>query len=288
MMIVEINGGLGNQMFQYALGRQLSLKNNSILKLDTNIFDNYKLRKYELNCLNIIENFASVEEIKRIKDKKSKIPGFLRKILKISKYPNLIQEKFYHFDPEILNLSGNLYLSGYWQSEKYFNEISNIIRKEFTIKTELVGQNKEIADRITASEAVSLHIRRGDYVKDVQTKSVHYVDLDEYYKNAINLINEKVNNPHFYIFSDDSEWVKNNYAKNLNCSVVDINSADNGYEDMRLMSLCKHNIMANSSFSWWGAWLNNNPDKIVIAPKKWFNVPERNTKDLLPENWIKL
>lgn len=292
MIIVEINGGLGNQMFQYALGRCLSLKNNTELKLDINIFNNHKLRKYELGFLNIIENIATEEEIEKIKYIKSKMPGILRKPFKIPKYSfnadSHIHEKHFHFDPEILNLPNDLYVEGYWQSEKYFKQISDIIKKDFTVKNELSGKNKEFAEEISKGNSVSLHIRRGDYVNDAKTKAAYYVDLDEYYKNAINLINEKVNCPHFYIFSDEPEWVKNNYAKDLNCSVVDINSADNGYEDMRLMSLCKHNIIANSSFSWWGAWLNNNTEKIVVSPKKWFNHSDFDTKDLQPESRIQL
>ncbi|HSA06012.1 MAG TPA: alpha-1,2-fucosyltransferase [Candidatus Gastranaerophilales bacterium] len=292
MIIVNILGGIGNQMFQYALGKHLATKHNTQVKLDLTGFEEYKLHKYRLNVLNLEENVASLEEIEAIKYKKLnfiskaiyKIKG--KKNTKPSK--SYILEKQFPFDPEILTLPDNVYLEGYWQTEKYFKEISQVIKKDFGIKNELCGKNKEFAEQINDSNSISLHIRRGDYVKDAKTKAAHYVDLDEYYKNAINLIKERVSNPHFYIFSDDPEWAKANYAGDSACSIVDFNSADNGYEDLRLMSLCKHNITANSSFSWWGAWLNNNPDKIVIAPQKWFNDPQKDPKDLQPDGWIKL
>ena len=289
MIIIEIIGGLGNQMFQYALGRYLSEKNNVDFKLDITGFENYSLRNYELGIFNIKESFASPEEIEEIKYKKQNIIIKMlrrKKEKKLSK--NYIQEKHFHFDPEILGIKDNVYLSGYWQSEKYFMEIADILKKEFSIKSEPNAKNREFLEKIKNTNSVSLHIRRGDYVSDAQTKSVHCVNFDEYYVNAVNLMKEKLENPHFFIFSDEPEWVKNNFAQDMEFIIVDCNSSDTGYEDMRLMSNCRHNITANSSFSWWGAWLNNNPDKIVITPQKWFNISERNIKDLLPESWIKL
>ncbi len=292
MIIVEIMGGLGNQMFQYALGRYLAEKNKTGLKLDMSEYVEGNIRKYELGIFNIIEEFATQEEIEKLKYKQDNFfESFIKEIKgkkhkKLSK--NFIREKHFHFDPEILKLQDNIYLEGHWQSEKYFNEISEVIEKEFTVKTEFSGKNKEFAEQITSCNSVSLHIRRGDYIKDAAIKAIYYINLDEYYKNAINLITEKVQNPHFYVFSDDTEWAKDSFGDNKNFSMVDINSADTGYEDMRLMSLCKHNITANSSFSWWAAWLNNNNEKIVITPRKWFNTSDRDIKDLLPESWIKL
>lgn len=292
MIIVHILGGIGNQMFQYAFARYLSIKHETKVKLDITSFEEYKLHKYRLFVFNLEENLATTEEINNLKYKKlNLVNNFLYKIKgkKNSKYSKkYIKETFYHFEPEFINLPDNVYLDGYWQSEKYFKPIAEILRKDFTVRKELSGKNKDFAEQIKSGNSVSLHIRRGDYVKDASTKNMYYVDLDKYYKNSINLINENVLNPHFYIFSDDPVWVKENYTKNINCSVADFNNADDGYLDLRLMSLCKHNIIANSSFSWWGAWLNNNPEKIVTAPQKWFNTKDHNTKDLIPQDWIKL
>ena len=140
---------------------------------------------------------------------------------------------------------------------------------------------------ISQTNSVSLHIRRGDYVSNQKTNQTHGTcDLD-YYQRCITEIEKEVENPYFFVFSDEIEWVKENLKINHPAEYVDQNTGDKSYEDMRLMSQCKHNVIANSSFSWWGAWLNSYPDKIVFAPKRWFASDKHNTKDLIPEGWKK-
>lgn len=284
MIIVKIQGGLGNQMFQYAAGKALAIKHNTELKLDINWFSNieevHTPRKFELLIFDITENFASNSEIAKFQDKK-----IIKFVIKNKKR---IIEKSFNFDPEILNLPNNVYLEGYWQAENYFKSIEKIIRKDFSFKSHLEGKNREIS-KLMQDNSVSLHVRRSDYVNNPETNSFHGTCNLDYYSKAINLIAQKVNNPKIFVFSDDMEWVRKNLNIPYQTYFIEWNKDENSFEDMRLMSLCSYNIIANSSFSWWSAWLNQNPDKIVIAPQKWFNLPEINThQDLIPEDWIRL
>jgi hypothetical protein len=149
--------------------------------------------------------------------------------------------------------------------------------------------NEEMAHRIGGEEsAVSIHVRRGDYVSDAGTNRFHGTCSVDYYHDAVDRISGFAPASHFFVFSDGIDWAKENLRLRQPVTYVDFNDGEKNYEDLRLMSLCKHHIIANSSFSWWGAWLNPNPDKIVIAPKKWFNDPSINTDDLIPNSWLRL
>jgi len=284
-------GGLGNQMFQYAAARRLSFLNNVPLKLDLSWFDienSDKLtsRKYGLDPFNIIEEFPSPAEV-------SKFPLRLKKLTTYFKGPFrtqffYIREKYYHFDPEVLHLGKKVYLDGYWQSEKYFDDIREIIRNEFTFKHDPEGLNQEYVVELqnTDEDTVSLHFRRGDYITNSTINRFHgHCPLD-YYHAAIQRMVPNLRKPHFMIFSDDPEWVVENFKIDYPSTIISHNGPAYAYEDLRLMSLCKHHIIANSTFSWWGAWLSQNPAKLVIAPRKWFNEAKNNSKDLIPEQWI--
>lgn len=274
MIITKLSGGLGNQMFQYALGRVLAIKNHAKLVLDLSGYKNQAAidtpRQYELGIFNI------------------QAAKYSRNIFNFLRPRKLISENSHSFDPAILKLKGNLHLVGYWQSEKYFAEYADIIRQDFTYNTSPAGKNKKLLHDISKSNSVSIHIRRGDYIKIPSTNQFHGTCGLEYYQSAVKIIKQKVKNPIFYIFSDDINWCKNNLNIIGKTVYIDHNQGAKSWEDMRLMSYCKHNIIANSSFSWWGAWLNNNPKKIIIAPRQWFNDQSIDTKDLLPATWIKM
>ena len=182
----------------------------------------------------------------------------------------------------------DIFLSGYWQSQKYFEKYSNIIRQDFKFTIPMNSKNLEVANSIKESISVSVHIRRGDYLSNKKTYDKHGVCSLDYYENSINLILLEFPTARIFVFSDDISWV--NYflmPKFKNIETVDLNSGKESYNDMRLMSLCDHNIISNSTFSWWGAWLNNNPHKKVIAPEQWF-ADGTNCNDLIPENWIRM
>lgn len=291
MLIVKVIGGIGNQMFQYAVGRNIQLKNGGALKLDINGYK-YQFditpRKFELDIFKLDYKIASQNDIAQLVgfDMLNRVFNRFGVDLK-SRSKFFFKEKSFAYDSRINKVGNNVYLEGFWNSEKYFVENEKEIRKDFSFRKELMENNKKIAESISKTNAVSIHIRRGDYIYNKKTNQFHGTCDLNYYQRAIDLIKNKVKNPKFFIFSDDLEWVKNN-LKIKNAIYVEGNIDDKSYIDMQLMSLCKHNIIANSSFSWWGAWLNNNPEKIVIAPEKWFNDTTINTKDLLPEGWIKI
>ena len=199
-------------------------------------------------------------------------------------------EPSFNYWEEFNKINGKAYLQGFWQTEKYFIEFEDQIRKDFAFKSPLNEKNSQLVKQISETNSVSIHLRRGNYVSDPSTSVVHGTCDLEYYRNAAKLVAEKIGDPVFYIFSDDPEWVKENLIVDFPSVYVNHNSGKEGYNDMRLMSHCKHNIIANSTFSWWGAWLNENREKIVVAPKKWFakETFQQNVQDLYPDGWIKL
>ena len=291
MIIIKLAGGIGNQMFQYAVGKQLSLKLGVDLKLDISWFATQNLRSYALGKFDIAENFAFPEEVALLATQKEEtLKHVLGRMLRIPQNftPTHIHEKHFQFDPEIINLPDGVYLDGYWQSEKYFTNIEDVLRKELVVKIPQEGKNKELAELMASCESVSLHIRRGDYVSNSIASSVLGTCNLDYFYRCIEQLALTVNSPHFFIFSDEPEWARDNLKIPHPTTFVDHNGPDKDYEDLRLMSQCKHHIIANSSFSWWGAWLCNNPDKIIFAPRKWFSIEEHNTKDLIPDNWYRI
>ncbi len=278
MIIIKLLGGLGNQMFQYAAGRRLSYIHNTPLQLDTSELNRLKTRRYELNCFNI-----EGEVIKRQNN------GLVGRIIKgLIKKENIYVEKDFRFDRNVLTLPDNVTLVGYWQSEKYFSEIEGIIRHEFTFNHGPSSKIFAIVKKIKSSESVGIHFRRTDYVNNKKFFHYHGVCSLDYYRQALSLIKSRLKSPEFYIFSDDLNWVNRNFKIEYPKFFVDLNLNGKDYEDLRIMSHCKHNIIANSTFGWWGAWLNKNKNKIIISPRKWFANMSINTEDLIPSSWIRI
>jgi hypothetical protein len=297
MVIIKLCGGLGNQMFQYAVGRAITYRYDMKLKLDISAYRNDPIRTYRLKYLNIIENFATKEDIKSLIPGKKQITRWIAYQYKKRFYPfyrrPIIIERGNStlFDPEILKIKNSTYLIGYWQSEKYFVDIAEIIRKEFSLRNKMNEHNEKIYNEILSENGISLHIRRGDYATNPEALKNHGILALDYYYNAMRIIEEKVKNPIIYVFSDDITWVKNNLKINLPLRFMDHKGSELDYEVLHLISACKHHIIANSSFSWWGAWLSIYPSKIVIVPEQWFSIKEmerRRDMDIIPDNWIKL
>jgi len=266
MIVTKLQGGLGNQMFQYAIGKQIAMRNNTELVLDTTFYNYDRKRTYELHKFNVTDKVAQ---------------------LNFSHNCNVITENSQCFNEQILNIKDNCYLSGFWQSEKYFKSIRQTILDTFTLKA-YSDKFKEYDDMIKWN-SVSIHIRRSDYVSEPHTNSFHGVCPTEYYQSAISYLDNLVDISKILIFSDDIQWAKDNLNLSAYGEQIVVEQLSNE-EDMILMSKCSHNIIANSSFSWWGAWLNNVPDKIVIAPKNWFGPTgsHLNTNDIYCEKWIKI
>jgi hypothetical protein len=293
MIIVKLNGGLGNQLFQYAAARTLSILHQAALKLDTTIFGEHKLRQYELSPFLIQEAFATPEEIARLRrarrNRVARLAGNLvQGLTPYYRRPVFAEAHLGPYDANILKTPRDVYLDGYWQSEKYFARCANILRKELRVRFEQDPQSREVAARILHTQSVSIHVRRADYVANAATYQTHGTCSRDYYNQCVSLIAKRVNDPHFFVFGDDFAWAKENLQFNHPTTFVSHNAAARDFEDLRLMSMCRHNITANSSFSWWGAWLNSNPDKIVLAPLRWLNDPRYDTRDLLPESWIRV
>lgn len=286
MIISRISGGLGNQMFQYAVAKAIAKKNRDIFKLDISFYPKQTLRKYELNQFNIEENIATEQECIKFRGKEDLIFKVKRKLGFENKRPN----EYYHekeitvFNKSLWDKKGNIYLDGFWQNEEYFKDIRDKILKDFTLKKDISNEAKKYLKDLQNSQSISLHVRRGDYVKNAHTNSVHGTCDLKYYKKAINYTKQNVQSPNFYIFSDDIAWCKKNF--NFLENKVFIDDTKSVFDDLVLMKNCKHNIIANSTFSWWGAWMNENENKIVVAPKVWFNINNKLTLSL--NEWIQI
>lgn len=295
MIIVKLIGGLGNQMFQYAFAKHLSVKRGVELKLDVTSLNNktlegnFTVRDLGLSHFNTKPVFANEAELREYsKSKFSKILDliYLNLPLKLDKL--YVREPFFSFYKKALDAPQDCYLDGYWQSENYFKDIKKELLSDFSLVSEVSDKTKQLAEKIKLEQAVSIHVRRGDYVSIPENQQLFATCDETYYLAAMKKIT--VANPSciFYVFSDEPEWFKTNVHSEYSVRYVTHNSGNNSFQDLYLMSLCKHNIIANSSFSWWGAWLNQNPEKIVIAPKNWFKNNSKETRDLIPKSWIQL
>lgn len=292
MIVTNIVGGLGNQMFQYAVGRSLSLMHKVPLRLDIGEFSRHAIHQgFELDhVFSLPVGLADAEDLRAILGWQSS--RFAMRLLTrpeahILRSRQLIVEPHFQYFSGITEVPSSCYLKGYWQSERYFSAVADLIRDDFTFSSPLAGANIQIANKIAGVNAVSLHVRRGDYVNNQNTLSVHGVCSLDYYVRAIAYIAQRVTDPVFFIFSDDLDWVRGTLRMEYPCHYVCNNRGGESYNDMRLMSFCKHHVIANSSFSWWGAWLNPSHTKIVVAPKQWFARPV-DVSDLLPDGWVPL
>ena len=289
-IISTITSGLGNQLFQYAIARQISLVNEAALYMDLRFYQSdysrESNRSFKLDKFNIA--FQQIDNS----------TGYALKAAKLlpcqSLYPLIytLQEDCYHFNPAVLRKYPYYLVSlkGYWHSEKYFRDATTIIRQELTFNnvpgSAFAAYHRHINN---ATNAVSVHIRRGDYVSHPEfSKTFGFIGLD-YYTNAIKLMKEMFPDSVFYVFTDDQQWAKENLLAADNFIFISNTGVDADLDDLHLMKSCDHHIIANSSYSWWGAWLNPSPDKVVIAPKNWFkHQPEWDTRDLLPAGWLKI
>lgn len=287
-IIVKLNGRLANQMFEWAFVKVLSKKSGKNVLID----DSEETLK--LDCFKLISNLKTVKKPLSYKILRKIIPfrNLRNKItaLKFNQLPVILEKNFCTFQKELLEINKPCYVKGFFQTEKYFKDIREDLIKDFSLNIALNEQNKKLLEQIKSTNSVSIHFRRGDYTKKRVADKYGSCSV-EYYKNAVDYIMNSTKMPiTLFIFSDDIEWVRNNVKYDCETVYVDINSGKQGYFDLELMKNCMHNIIANSSFSWWGAWLNENEDKIVVAPQWWMkdiDTTEENV-DIIPENWIKL
>ncbi len=285
MIITRLNGGLGNQMFQYAAGFALAEKLGTELVLDTRIYKQPNLRQFELGHLNIGAKVATKAELPP--SQSNPVGYVLWRYL--GRSPKIFRERQMGFDRAVLGLQDFSYLHGYWQSEQYFADTQDRIRQEFQFRTPAKGKNVALLDAISASTCVSLHVRRGDYSASSGGEKTHGTCSAYYYKNAVTSLETRLDGPFtIYVFSDEPHWARDHLKFLHKTVIVDANDAAHGFEDLRLMAACDHHIIANSSFSWWGAWLNPSTDKIVIAPERWYASSKMSNPDICPSNWIRV
>lgn len=290
--MVRIVGGLGNQMFQYAFGLSLSRLYRSQLLLDCRDFDETSIHNgFELGrVFGVPQPCGSSSEIRRCFGWRG-----TRTAIKLLSNPRfarfrgsyiLIEDSSTSVE-KARSMGPHCYVSGFWQNEAFFADCAPTVRKMFTFKSEMSQDNRDTAYQIERGASVSVHVRRGDYITNTRANQSHGTCSVQYYNEAMAYIREVEHNPEFFIFSDDPEWAAANIGdRSGNCYHVTWNTGPESFNDMRLMSLCKHHIIANSSFSWWGAWLAEHSDGCVIAPARWFRQARK--RDPVPIRWIRI
>jgi hypothetical protein len=291
VIVVRLLGGLGNQMFQYAAGRRLAAVHGAELVLDRGWFDNEGRRAaaprtYELDRFGVPERTISLTQWKLAwltgSSRAQRLLGRRRR-----RFTALREDGSFRVDRRVLDAPDDSILVGYWQSERYFEDVADAVRERFAFTSPLVGRAAEVAAAIGAAESVGVHVRRGDYVNDPHTNSFHGTLEPEYYARALDRLRERLGGElAAFVFSDDPEWAQSSLALPLETTFVD--GVGDHHDELRLLSLCRHQVIANSSFSWWAAWLNANDAKRVIAPRRWFRDESIDTSDLVPPSWERL
>lgn len=277
MIVSTITDGFGNQLFMYACGYAMARRHKEKLALDTTYLATSNLREYELGGLRV--------EYDKMYSINKSLPYFLKVVLRKAihvcmslRFMQYREIQAWHYDGALFQATGSCRLKGYWQCEKYFKDYRNEILKMLSLSYEPTVSFKELLSKIQNTNSISVHVRRGDYV------SLGICLSDVYYKTAIRLMSEKVNAPDFYVFSDDMEYAQGLFEgiDNAKINFVKYEARNATIEDFLLMKSCLHNITANSSYSWWGAWANENNEKIVVCPKR------EPKDDFYPEEWIKI
>jgi hypothetical protein len=292
MIITRLKGGLGNQMFQYAAGLALSHKMNTSLKVDGSFLyesdsvNSITPRNFELSCFGIQDDSLYHSEFKLLR---RFLQSRFYRIVQ-SRMPSMlpwkyVQERQFNFDPTFFQNQGNCMLDGYWQSEKYYLSVETKVRTAFSIKVNISEKSSSLQRYLQEHATASVHIRRGDLLTNPEAAALHGVCSDMYYQSALEKLKSLNSDLKIIVFSDEPDYVLQKMQFLQPDVIVDWNHG-RGWEDMFLMRQCSHHIIANSSFSWWGAWLNPSKNKVVIAPAKWFASGNFDTGTLYPENWI--
>lgn len=292
MIIVRLLGGLGNQMFQYAAGRALAARHGVSLKLDLSAFSAYPLRTYRLHQFCIEAELAEGSEVARatgrhLRGLRRRLHGAIEGRRPYHRR-RVIRERHFHHDPDLARVGPDAYLIGFWQSEKYFAGIRDLLLQELAVREPPDAANLRMLERIEAVDSISLHIRRGDYVTEERNQRLYGSCSMSYYESALEVVGSAIDEPHVFVFSDDIPWARAHLRAPYPVTFVDHNGEQRDHDDMRLMSRCAHHITANSSFSWWGAWLGTHPAKKVVAPSRWFDDPKIDTSDVVPDSWLRL
>lgn len=294
-VIVQILGGLGNQMFQYALGRTIAHRTGATLLLDTSVINHAPQetrRTYDLDIFKLQPTFATRADVARYHSHGAGLAGkIVHRLRRGMSTPDITYQHEFRFQPEILDLRPPLYLSGYWQSYRYFAEIEDQLRRDFEFRDKLPSAAAALAQTIAQPESVCLHVRRGDYTEPKNAYFIGVIGMD-YYRRAVARVRQVAKRPTFFIFSDDLVWCRENFEwLGDGVRIVEYDSPSDfkrHASDLQLMARADYFITANSTFSWWAAWLAGERAKLVITPKTWFAHPHLSADDLVPHHWERL
>jgi hypothetical protein len=286
--IIQMVGGLGNQMFQYALGRRLQTDRGANVRYDLGMYKHNTERALTLSRLRT--RFAEVSQSDKLTMKLSfgrtfSKAGALLGPLKNKLLWRVHEDPANGIDPEVTQLRGRWYLRGWYQCPAYFEKLRPQLLQEFDLAEPLTGANAELLKKIEAVNAVCLHVRRGDLVTNPLYAKEQQVQTADYYSQCLTDLAQRVNEPHIFVFSDDLPWCRANLHPPMPINFMDKNDGSTDYIDLHLMSRCRHFITANSTFSWWAAWLSQNPEKIIIVPPVWRFKDNGPPPDLIPGDW---
>lgn len=285
-VVVGLSGGLGNQMFQYAAGRALAARLQAPLAIDLSWFCGPRERQFALTPFRIaaeprtqcpwlpLRAQAWVSRVSR------------RCLPRIMGVP-VWREPHFHYAAEYAFLKKPVFLEGYWQSERYFSGIRSLLLEDFALQAPLPPACAALLEKILACDAICVHVRRGDYLSNRAAARVHGTCPVDYYSAGVLELIQGLDHPHCFVFSDDAAWVRASLTFDCPMTVVDVNGPNNAHLDLALMRACHHFLIANSSLSWWGAWLSERAGKKVIAPARWFLTQDKDTQDLLPQSWMR-
>ena len=294
-------GGLGNQMFQFAAGRSLAVRTGARLVLDATGFTTprarrvYALEGYALVAETRFDGYRYPPRLSAVRFPAPRGSGWIDRAARLVRARNIsmgratgdnafsvFTERNFDFDPRFSHCGPQTYLVGYWQSERYFAEVADLVRAELTYQPAPDAANARWLTRIRGANAVCVHVRRGDYLLPAHFRH-HGLCSADYYRRAMRLMRDRVADPRFFVFSDDWSWCREHLADD-DTVIVDANEPNAGQDELRLMAACRHHVIANSSLSWWGAWLAASAGQIVAAPTPWFTQRPQ-TPDLLPAGW---
>ncbi len=304
MIITQLNGGLGNQMFQYAAGLALAEQRRTALKLDVSWFREYAEfeahNRYALSCFNLIEQFATAEEVERLRGaaltRTERWSVGLARALRFNRYAGHMTQrgtehiaKQFTFYPEFFALPNDTHLAGYWQSERFFAPVANLLRLHFSFRYPPQPAVAAMAERICqAGPSAAVHFRRGDYQRNATfAQHIGVVDL-AYYHRAVALLREAHPGITFFIFSDDIDTIEREFQPGGEHVFVRATQPWHAYDKIRLMSLCQHAVISNSTFAWWAAWLNPSPTKLIVAPDPWFASSVHDCSQVVPDGWRRI